>query len=69
MVVKDNTTSVLMDLGQGFSLALGLPTISAWETKDRPKKPKRGLFGFNSQTNSLEYYNGSFWFEAAMTKT
>lgn len=68
MVSKDNRTSIIMDLGQGFSLALGLPAINSWETKDRPKNPKRGSFGFNSQTNSLEYYNGIFWLEAGMTE-
>lgn len=62
-------TSIMMNLGQGFSLALGLPAINSWETKDRPKKPKRGVFGFNSQTNSLEYYNGSYWLEAPLNKS
>jgi len=64
----ESKSTVLMDIGQGLSLMLGLPRISSWETDARPKKPKRGTIGFNSQTNSLEYYNGSFWLAASMTE-
>lgn len=59
-------SSLLVDIGQGLSLMLGLPTISAWKTQDRPKKAQRGTFGFNIQTNSLEYWNGSVWYAASM---
>ncbi len=68
MVIRDSKTTILMDLGQGLSLALGLPIISSWETKDRPKSPKRGSFGFNSLTNSLEYFNGTYWLAAPMSE-
>jgi len=61
-------TSLLMDIGQGMSLMLGLPRINSWTTKERPKKSKRGTFGFNSQTNSLEYFDGSSWFTAPMSE-
>jgi hypothetical protein len=61
-------TSLLMDIGQGMSLMLGLPRINSWKTKNRPKNTKRGSFGFNSQTNSLEYYDGADWFTAQMGK-
>jgi hypothetical protein len=57
-----------MDIGQGLSLMLGLPRINSWKTISRPKKPKRGTFGFNSKTNSLEYFDGSDWFSASMRK-
>jgi hypothetical protein len=66
MVKNTTNASLMMDIGQGLSLMLGLPRIASWETRGRPKKPKRGTFGFNSQTNSLEYYNGSYWLAASM---
>jgi hypothetical protein len=65
---KVNNSTILMDIGQGLSLMLGLPRINSWETSDRPKNAKRGTFGFNSQTNSLEYFNGSDWYSAVMRK-
>lgn len=58
--------SLLLDIGEGLSLMIGLPTITAWKTNDRPKKAKEGTFGFNIQTNKLEYWNGSYWLEASM---
>jgi hypothetical protein len=64
----DNNSSLLVDIGQGLSLMLGIPTVSIWKTEERPEKAKRGTFGFNSQTNSLEYYDGSDWFSAKMLK-
>ncbi len=57
-----------MDIGQGFSLMLGSQSLASWETIERPKNPKRGTFGFNSQTNSLEYYNGDYWLGAPMSR-
>jgi len=60
--------TLLMDVGQGLSLMMGLPTIGAWNTSGRPKKPKMGTIGFNSETNNLEYWNGSYWLAAAMSK-
>lgn len=59
---------LLMDLGQGLSLMLGLPTISSWKTADRPKKAKAGTFGFNVQTNQLEYWDGTDWLAASMSE-
>lgn len=58
---------IFIDLGQGLSVMVGLPRIPSWDTADRPKKPKVGTFGFNSQTNNLEYWDGKSWFEAAMS--
>ncbi len=51
-----------VDLGNGLSMMVGLPVIPIWQTKERPKKAKKGTFGFNSQTNSLEYWNGKNWY-------
>jgi hypothetical protein len=66
MAAKD--TTVLFDIGQGLSIMLGLPKIPSWKTAGRPKKAKQGTFGFNSQTNNLEYCNGSVWFAAPMSR-
>ncbi|OGM56477.1 hypothetical protein A3E46_01595 [Candidatus Woesebacteria bacterium RIFCSPHIGHO2_12_FULL_46_16] len=46
---------------EGLSIKVGKTRIPTWNTPGRPKKPKKGTFGFNSQTNSLEFWNGSVW--------
>ena len=61
-------SQLLVDLGPGLSLMLGLPRIEFWDTDTRPQKPKRGLIGFNTQTSSLEYYDGSDWLGATLNK-
>ena len=58
--------SLMLDIGEGLSLMVGLPTIASWDTRNRPKKAKAGTFGFNFQTNRLEYWDGSYWLEAMM---
>lgn len=59
---------LLIDIGEGLSLMLGLPTITSWESESRPSEPKRGTFGFNSKTGNLEYWDGSSWYEAPMNQ-
>ena len=59
-------SQVLVDIGQGLFLMLGFPRIATWKTEDRPKKVKIGTFGFNIQTNNLEFWDGGQWFGAAM---
>lgn len=59
---------LIVDIGEGLSLMIGLPTIASWKNKDRPKKAKPGTFGFNVQTNNLEYYDGSAWYGGSMDK-
>jgi len=61
-----NNTQILVDLGQGLSLLVGLPTIASWNTNNKPAIPKQGTLGFNLDTKKLEYYDGSSWFEANM---
>jgi hypothetical protein len=56
----------LIDIGQGLSMMVGLLTIPSWDTTDRPKNPKQGTFGFNLQSNSLEYWDGTAWWAANM---
>ena len=63
----DKNSPLLVDIGQGLSLMIGLPRIATWDSHDRPKKAKRGTIGFNFQTSSLEYYDGSDWFESPMS--
>lgn len=58
----------LIEIGQGLSFMAGLPTIETWDTKNRPKNAKRGTFGFNLDTTSLEYWNGSDWYTAKMSE-
>lgn len=59
---------LLIDIGQGLSLMIGLPTIATWETSERPKKAQPGTFGFNKETNHLEYFDGQAWLEAQMNE-
>ena len=64
-----SNSSLLIDIGQGLSLMIGLPRINSWKTPERPEKAKRGTFGFNQETNNLEYWDGSSWFAASLKKT
>lgn len=59
---------LLMNIGHDLFLMLGLPKLTSWKTQERPKQPKLGTLGFNTQTSSLEYYDGSHWFAAGMGK-
>ena len=59
-----NNYSVMLDIGQGLSLMIGIPTISSWVV--RPKRPRPGTVGFNLKTKRLEYFDGEAWYEAAM---
>jgi len=67
MATKD--ARVLFDVGQGISIMLGLPKIPSWNITDRPKDASQGTFGFNSQTNKLEYCDGTSWFAAPMVQS
>lgn len=58
---------IFINIGPGLYMLIGLPTITVWKTANRPKKAKKGTFGFNFQTNSLEYWDGNFWFAAVMS--
>lgn len=61
-------STILIDIGQGFSIMAGLPTISSWNSASRPKNVRRGTIGFNVQTNNLEYWDGTVWFSAPMSE-
>lgn len=62
-------SQVLVDIGQGLSIMVGLPTISTWKSGERPKEAKKGTFGFNVQTRKLEYWDGKAWLAASMDKS
>lgn len=57
---------LFVNIGQGLSMMIGLPVLTTWETATRPKKPKKGAFGFNTQTYSLEYWDGDAWYQCQM---
>ena len=61
------SSPLLIDIGSGLSIMASLPTLDSWKTADRPKKAKKGTFGFNFQTNNLEYWDGTAWFTAPMS--
>jgi hypothetical protein len=63
MPLNSNT---FLEIGQGLAIMIGLPTITRWKNLTRPKTAKRGTFGFNTDTNSLEYWDGKSWFGATL---
>lgn len=62
------TKPLLVEIGEGLSIMIGSQTISTWKSESRPKNPKKGTFGFNTESNSLEYWDGKNWFSASMDK-
>jgi hypothetical protein len=63
-----NNFPLYVDLGQDLSMLIGVPTISTWVTEKRPTRVKRGTIGFNTETQTLEYWDGSAWYGATMVK-
>jgi len=61
--------SILIDIGGGMFLMTSLMTVTSWKKKDRPKKPKTGVLGYNKETRDLEYFDGDYWFAAPMGKS
>jgi len=59
---------LLIEIGQGLSLVIGDARLVAWTTNQRPKNPKTGTIGLNSQTDSLEIWNGESWLGAPLTE-
>ncbi|RJR26981.1 hypothetical protein C4561_04365 [candidate division WWE3 bacterium] len=58
---------IYIEIGKGLYKLVGMPSIGSWDTSLRPKNPKPGTLGFNTQTNSLEYWDGSDWLAAQMS--
>ena len=61
-----NNQSFLLNIGSGLSLTTSLPVLVSWDTAGRPKDPRRGTFGLNSQTRHLEYFDGEYWYAVQM---
>lgn len=59
-------SQLLLEIGQGLSIMIGMPTIPSWNTKARPKNAKRGTFGYNTDTGCLEYCDGKDWYSGAL---
>lgn len=57
---------IYVEIGKGLYRMVGIPAISTWDNKTRPKKLRPGILGFNSETNSLEYWDGTDWLTAQM---
>lgn len=62
----DKNQPLLIDIGNGLSLMVGLPRIATWKSTERPERARRGTFGFNTQTSSLEYFDGKDWLSAEL---
>jgi hypothetical protein len=56
-----------IDIGQGLSMLVGLPTVGSWDNDGRPKNAKSGTLGYNTQTRSVEYWDGTDWFAAKLS--
>ena len=63
-----NNSQTFIDIGQGLSMMVGLPKITSWKSSERPKNAKKGTFGFNTQTSSLEFWDGAAWWKASMNE-
>lgn len=57
-----------INIGPGLSMRIGLPVIISWDNSTRPKNPQRGTFGFNTETNHLEYWDGISWYAVSMSE-
>jgi len=64
-----NRSSFVLDIGKGISIALGTPKISTWDFRTRPKKVNSGVIGLNTQTNTIELFDGKKWLVAFMEES
>lgn len=62
----NKSQTIFLDIGNGLSVLVGQPTISRWKTSERPKKARKGSIGFNTETNTIEYWDGKNWYQAQM---
>ena len=59
---------LLINVGKDLYKMVGSPRVSSWQSKDRPENPSRGMLGFNTQTNELEYFDGNSWYATNMSR-
>lgn len=60
--------STYLGIGSGLSVLIGLPRIPTWNTLGRPKQPKVGTIGLNTQTRCLEFWDGNIWIAMPMDR-
>jgi len=65
--IKHKNAPLFMDIGNGLSTLIGNPRIPSWNNAGRPANPRAGTFGYNFQTNKLEFFNGNNWMVVPMT--
>ncbi len=65
--IKHKNAPVFMSIGNGLSTIMGNQRIPSWNTAGRPSSPKSGVFGYNFQTQNLEYWTGTGWVALQMT--
>lgn len=65
--IRHKNSPIFMDIGNGLSTIVGSQKIPSWNSAGRPANPSSGTFGYNFQTNNLEYWNGSNWLATQMT--
>ena len=58
--ISKNASSYL-DIGGGLSIIAGLLRIPTWNTAGRPKNPKAGTTGLNTETLYIEIWDGKIW--------
>jgi hypothetical protein len=66
--IRHKNTPIFMEIGNGLFTIIGNQRMPTWDTLGRPANAKNGAFGFNFETNSLEVYDGNFWFSILMSQ-
>jgi hypothetical protein len=56
-----SNAELYLDIGSGLSMRLGGPRIPMWNTSGRPAAPLDGIYGLNTDTNTIEAWNGTTW--------
>ncbi len=65
--IRKRNSPLFMEIGNGLSTIVGQQKIPSWNNAGRPANPAPGTFGFNFETNNLEFWNGNYWFTSPMT--
>ena len=53
--------NLYLGIGSNLSIELGLPRLPNWNTAGRPSPAKNFVYGFNTDTSTLEMWNGAAW--------
>jgi hypothetical protein len=53
--------NLLLDIGGSLVMQLSRFSMPTWNIEGRPDSPKRGDYGFNTETDAIETYDGSGW--------